>query len=415
MSVLVVSRLSARHVSVMLRAIEGLEPPCTQIIQEENALWTLLYVTYPSESVMRDALNQLQDIAERDMAAWPAFAPPIVLALKDSTKLSLQLMVTSSGSGDRMQFNQHQTLQAFCKENLVPLQEIEETHQGRSLLVNFVDFDTAMYFVRLSNSGDFTIAGVQAYLRPQRVVLCLFKLLSEMRISGLTRVGLPEIQKVCAPLRMKITEDTWGDLLRCVPSIFTPQGILRNTQCTSPDNVPIFRSLRLFKMPRIMFLRNKIVGMVGTLSILEQKLSGVRGEDSPPVQYSSPTSAYAKMNMLIKKLCSSQLRAVTMTLFSTCRTMQQTHETTDFIRTLAQENLMTCHNTLSRDCQDVFTNKNSNLCFALKALNNCMNIVTWNSYISEQCFDVLDTLIHQSTLVIADVTLKHPWALPTID
>ena len=147
MTILVVSRLSALHVSVKLRAIEGLEPPCTQIIQDENALWTLLYVTYPSESIMRDALYKLQGIAERDMAGWQAYAPPIVLAWKDHTNLFLQLMVTSNGSGDQMLFNHHQTLQAFCKENLVPLQEIEETHKGLSLLVNFIDFDMAMYFV----------------------------------------------------------------------------------------------------------------------------------------------------------------------------------------------------------------------------------------------------------------------------
>ena len=117
----------------------------------------------------------------------------------------------------------------------------------------------------------------------------------------------------------------------------------------------------------------------------------------------------------MKQLCSPQLRAVTMNLFFTCHAMQQTHETNNYIGILAQENLTTWHKTLSRDYQDVFTNKKSNLCFALQALNNCMNIITWNSYISEQCFHVLDTLIPQSTFVIADVTQKHPWALFTID
>jgi hypothetical protein len=409
MTILVVSRLSATHVSVMLRAIEGLEPPCRQIVQDENALWTLLYVTYTSESVMRDALNQLQEIAERDMSGWPAYAPPIVLSWKESTNLFLQLMVTSSGSSDRMEFNQHQTLQAFCKENLMPLQEIEEEHQGRSLLVNFIDFDTAMYFVRLSNAGDFTIAGVKAYLRPQKIMLCLLKLLSEMRVAGLTSVGLSEIQQVGAPLGMQITEDTWRNLLRCVPSIFTPQGILRKKSGTSPETVQNFRSLKLFKMPRIMFLRNKIVGMLQILCMLELKLSEDRGRvDSPPVQYSSPVFAYANMKILLQKLCSAEMRAVTINIVSTFHAMQQTPQTSDYIEILAEENLITWHKTLSRDYHDVFTNKNSNLCFALQALNNCMNIITWNSYISEQCFHILDTLIHQSTFVIADITQKLP-------
>ena len=145
MTILVVSRLSAQHASVMLRAIEDLKPPCTQIIQDENALWTLLYVTFLSEPVMQDALKKLQEIAEREMAGWPLYAPPVVLAWKDTTEMFLQVMVTSSGLGDCVVFNHYETLQAFSKENLVQLQEIEEGHQGRSLLVNFVDFDTAMY------------------------------------------------------------------------------------------------------------------------------------------------------------------------------------------------------------------------------------------------------------------------------
>ena len=180
-------------------------------------------------------------------------------------------------------------------------------------------------------------------MRPQEIMLCLLKLLSEKRVSGLTRVGLSEIKKVSAPLGMSVTEKTCGNLLRCVPSIFTPQGILRNKPWTTPENEPILRSLKLFKMPRNMFLRNKIVGMVDMLCILLQRLTEVKGEvysspapESTPLDCSSATSAYAEMNQLMQQLCFPKLQEITRNFFSSCNTSKETHEAKDSIQMLGK-------------------------------------------------------------------------------
>ena len=432
MPLLAVGKLCLEHVFCMLDAIKACSQPL-QVARKDGKIWSFLYVSYESEACMRVALGMLQDFVKK---TWGIYGkgPPFVCAGEDVQEMIFQVFVKDTPIG---MHSNHIVAHFERDTDLLAWNAVEVVCNLGGFFVNFVDFEDAMKHVRRSEKRQLFVQGKHMYVRPQRNVVVALKLFAHMQQTGQTSVNLQDVQRVCSRFSMYVDHAKMDVIMQCLYTVF------EKVEGNNPPTANVYRLrpskehlLQTYSMHRVQRLEDKLEALRDTLCALCMQIlcriseregvnTGMTAESASAAmrtllcecrvlfENDSPTWKYPQV---IVCLCTESVRAELRKIHNMPaeKTAALWADSPEILpQVLADEHLISYKKIRCTGYRDMLKNAQGNLVCAMKALHVCLDIVTWNAYVSAASFECLSNIIKHSHDVMAAVVQDNAGLIQT--
>ena len=426
MPLLAVGLLCLEHVFCMLDAIKNHSKP-VQVARKDGKIWSFLYVSYDTETCMRQALDDLQQYVKD---TWGVYTKgrPFVCAAEDVESMIFQVFIKDTPVG----MHAADIVAHFARDtDLLAWNEIEVVRNLGGFFVNFMDFEDAMKYVRRSERRQLFMLGRHMYARPQKNLVVALKLFAQMQNTSRTHVSIEDIRDVCLRFGTCIGNTQLESTMDSLCKVF--EKVTADVPSTDTDSAVFYRLhahkevlLHTYSMRRIQQLESKMEGVLPGLCALFQRIlctislrEGVNQDatfdnTSPAMKkllqectilFQTNCAAW-KTSQIIICLCTESIRAEMKTIPNiaeekACALWGDAPKILPQI--LADENLVSYKKLRCSGYREMLKNPKGNLVSAMKALRVCLDIVTWNAYVSSAAFECLSNIIKHSNDVIVAV------------
>jgi len=432
MPLLAVGRLCLEHVFCMLDAIKKHSKPL-QVARKDGKIWSFLYVSYQTESCMRQALDDLQQYVKD---TWGLYSKgrPFLCAAADVGSLIFPVFIKDTPVG------MHATdiVKHFERDtDLLAWNEIEVVRNLGGFFVNFIDFEDAMKYVRRSERRQLFVQGRHTYARPQKNLVVALKLFAQMQNTSQTCVSIQDIRDVWLRFGKGIGSTQLESAMVSLYTVF--EKVTADVPSTEMESAVFYRLradkevlLQTYSMHRIQQLESKMDGVLPGLRALFQGLLctiSVREGLNEDTMFDNTSHAMKRLlqectillqnnctawktSQLIVCLCTETIRdemkAIPNIAAETACTLWGDSPRI-LPQLLADENLISYKKIRCSGYREMLQNPKGNLVSAMKALHICLYIVTWNAYVSLPAFECLCTIIeHSNDVVVAAVQGAFP-------
>lgn len=423
MPLLAIGKLYLEHVFCMLDAIKQCSSPL-QIARKDGKIWSFLYVSYDTEELMREALHILQDYVKK---TWGIYSkcPPFICAADDVDSMVFTIFVKDTPVG----MHSHTIVAHFEQDtDLLAWSEIEVVRNLGGFFVNFLDFEDAMKYVRRAERNQLFVQGKLMYIRPQKNLIIAIKLFAHMQNMERSTLSIEDVQDVCSRFFTYIDSRQVEVMMQCLLTVFEKVTLDTTTEY---GDVAFFYRLRdckefllqTYRMHRIQQLEYKMQDVLPVLvTLFQQTISRIAEREGVGLDATFENSSVAMKTMLQECTILFQQNSNTWTtsqvIIGLCTEVIRTElKKTDNISTekayalwseesgifpqiLADEHLKSYKKIRCAGYRDMLKNPIGNLVCAMKALHICLDIVTWNAYVSHASFECLCNIIHHSNDVI---------------
>ena len=412
-----VGKLCLEHVFCMLDAIQACSRPL-QVARKDGKIWSFLYVSYESETCMRVALEMLQDFVKK---TWGIYGkgPPFVCAAQDVEEMIFKVFIKDTPIG----MDSNHIVAHFERDtDLLAWNEIEVVCNLGGFFINFLDFEDAMKYVRRSERKQLLVRGKRVYVRPQRNLVVALKFFAHMQKTGQNSVSMLDMQQVCSRFSMLVDHAKMEVMMHCLSTVFEKVG------GDNTDTAHVYRLrpckeqlLHTYSMHRVQRLEDKLEALRDTLCALCTQMLGRISEREGVNTGTTMEGASAAMktwthSQVIVGLCSESVRTELkkihdMPLEKTAALWAESPEILPQV--LADEHLVSYKKIRSTGYRDMLQNPRGNLVCAVKALHICLDIVTWNAYVSAASFECLGNIIEHSHDVLATAVQSNTGLIQT--
>ena len=428
MPLLAVGRLYPEHVFCILDGIAECSAPL-QIVRKDGRKWVFLYVSYASENLMLQAVTDLSIFVEKNWSAYTK-SPPFVCASRDLALRAFRVFIKDTPVG----MGSSNVISLFEREaDLLAWDEIDAVPNLGGFFINFIDFEEAMSYVRRSEKGELLMRGVNVCVRPQKNLMLMMKVFARMQSSARNFLTMQDLRDVAERFAVQDESSELFEMLAHMPKIFEKISAKEDTE---PDeNTDIYRLhttkeklLLTYNMNRVQQLETMLETMTSLLCVLlrdmacrigktktwQELLVAIHGKH-PSVElllgecpdiFAQDCSKWTAPRIIVA-LCSSVIRAELRTVH--CLSMSHTeapwHSTEPISpQLLADEHLVADKKMRSSGYRRMLINPKGELLNAAKALHVCLDILTWNAYLSRKSFQCLSNIIQHSNDVITAAT-----------
>jgi len=410
----------------MLDAIEKCSKPL-QIARKDGKIWSFLYVSYDSDVQMWQALDKLQQYVQDTWGIYEK-AAPFMCAAEDVENMIFQVLIKDTPVG---MHSQH-ILEHFQRDtDLLTWNEIEVVCNLGGFLVNFIDFEDAMKYVRRSEKKQLFVQGKHIYARPQRNLVVVLKLFAHMQNTSRTYVSVQEIQDTWLRFAPCFDNTRLASIMQSLCTVFEKVDL--DAPSKNSENDVFYRLhankeilLHTYSMHRIQQLESKMEALLPVVSALFQKLLQTISQQEGVDQDATFDNTSPVMKTLLREcsilfqndcknwktsqvvvcLCSdimcTELKKITNIPEDKARALWG-DSAKILPQVLADQSLISYKKIRCAGYRDMLKNPKGNLMCAMKALHICLDIVTWNTYVSLSAFECLCNIIHHSNDVIMAV------------
>ena len=429
MPLLAIGKLCLEHVFCMLDAIKACSRPL-QVARKDGKIWSFLYVSYESDASMLLALEMLQEFVKK---TWGIYGkgPPFVCVAQDVEEMIFKVFIKDTPIG---MDSKHIVAHFQRDTDLLAWNEVEVVENVGGFFVNFVDFEHAMKYVRRSERRQLFVQGKRMYVRPQRNLVVALKLFAHMQKTGQNSVSMHDVQEVCSRFSMFVNHAKMQVIMQGLYTVF--EKVAPDTTCHVFQLRPCKEHLlHTYSMHRVKQLEEKMEALRSTLCVLCQQMlyriserEGVNTtvtfestsavmktllrECSVLFQHDSTAWTYSQV---IVSLCSESMRSElkkveNMPVEKTAALWAESPEILPQV--LADEHLISYKKIRCNGYRDMLKNPRGNIVCAMKALHICLDIVTWNAFVSATAFDCLSNIIrHSHDVITAAVEMAGPRAM----
>ena len=426
MPLLAVGRLCLEHVFCMLDAIKKHSKPL-QVARKDGKIWSFLYVSYETETCMRQALDDLQQCVKD---TWGVYAKglPFVCAAEDVESMIFPVFIQDTPVGMHVS----DILAHFSRDtDLLAWNEIEVVRNRGGFFVNFMDFEDAMKYVRRSERRQLFVLGRHIYARPQMNLVVAFKLFAQMQNTLRTYVSIQDIRDVWLRFGKGIGSTQLESTMEGLCTVF--EKVAADVPSTDTDSAFFYRLrvhkevlLHTYSMHRIQQLESKMEGVRAGLCALYQHILctfSLREGVNQDTTFDNTSPAMKRLlqectilfqtncrvwktSQLIVCLCNESMRAEMQTIPNMTEEKAcalWAYSPTILPQVLADENLISYKKIRCSGYREMLKNPKGNLVSAMKALHICLDIVTWNAFVSFPAFECVCNIIKHSNDVIVAV------------
>jgi len=262
MPLLAIGLLCLEHVFCMLDAIKKYSKPL-QVARKDGKIWSFLYVSYDTDTCMRQALGDVQQYV-RD--AWGVYAKgrPFLCAAEDVEGMIFKVFIKDTP----MEMHSRDIVAHFERNtDLLAWNEIKVVRNLGGFFVNCIDFEDAMKYVRRSKQRQLFVQGRHMYARPQMNLVVALKLFAKMQNTSRTCVSIQDIRDVCLRFGKCIDSTQLESIMQSLCTVF--EKVTSDVPSINMDSAFFYRLhahkevlLNTYSMHCIQQLESKMEGLL---------------------------------------------------------------------------------------------------------------------------------------------------------
>ena len=442
MPAVAIGRLYLEHVLYMLDGIHKYSTPL-QIARKDGRIWSFLYLSFSTQIDMENAVKNITQFVSDNWAIYTK-SPPFVCDAQELENKIFRVFLKNAP----VDAYRREIVAYFERDgDLLAWDEMSEEPLLQGCFVNFIDLEHAMKYVRLSEKDKLYMHGVRMHMRPQRNLMFVIKLFMYMKDTGRETVAVEEVEAVAERFSMRIDKGQMESMMQCMPSIFKKQREIAPVE-TLPNPCAFTRGA-LHYTYRFCVAKESLLDNYSTNRIekLEKRVEGMRDEFSWLFKHTACVLGKAEnwdmftlqhveksvdptMDLpvcvelqrlveshpdrwqvpdVVKALCTKTMRtAICLTELEiiasgvpALEVMEQNAKKMN-LHTLVRNELLDCSKMRSRGFRAMLLNRQGRVSCALKAIYNCLDILTWNTFLTPESFECVERILDQNFFAIVN-------------